>query len=266
MQLHILTVFFSLLYIISGYPVWNLQNQKQHTCGHPGIALPDLIVDPQTLVKDLKVTTETFSAESCDSREGGFPAGTYRLLRFSVTTPNIGDSDLYIGDPCQYWEENSDSAGLFEYAPCHDHFHFKRYSKYELIPLNNPKEPIYGHKQGYCMMDSVHYAGISPKNYHVCGKPGKTPDGKVTCSGPGFIRGEQGISVGWGDSYPYMLQGQYIIINGLSGFYRLLITVNPPFEAINGKCPDYSVMSNNKCYQVCEKNYSNNQAYVDLKL
>ena len=79
-------------------------------------------------------------AGSCTSIEYGITPGTHRVLRFTVSTPNIGDADAVVGDPLAHVDPNhdgdfSDSDGLFEYAPCHNHFHYKHYATYELLPV-----------------------------------------------------------------------------------------------------------------------------------
>jgi len=44
------------------------------------------------------VRDEDFAADDCAAVEGGISAGTHRVLRFSVSTPNIGTGDLALGD------------------------------------------------------------------------------------------------------------------------------------------------------------------------
>src|SRR5437879_9345422 len=57
----------------------------------PGKPLPDLIVDRNRLKADLLVSEETFDASSCAVVEGCVAKkGKRTLLRFSVSTPNIG--------------------------------------------------------------------------------------------------------------------------------------------------------------------------------
>jgi hypothetical protein len=52
----------------------------------------------------------------------GITPGQHTLIRFTVSTPNVGDADLVLGDP------NAPVAagdGLYEFASCHGHYHFK---------------------------------------------------------------------------------------------------------------------------------------------
>src|SRR5437867_2317854 len=63
------------------------------------IGLPDLVVDTQATQQHWVVRTEKLPAEFCSVQEGGVTPGLRRIIRFTVTTPNIGDADVYVGDP-----------------------------------------------------------------------------------------------------------------------------------------------------------------------
>ena len=135
-------------------------------------AKPDLIVDQKRLLQNWVVRDEKLSAEACSVQEGGITPGEHRLVRFTVSTPNIGTADLVVGDPNVHFN-NGD--GLFEFASCHRHFHFRHYSLYELI------DPATGHtwraaKRGFCMIDIEkfqEYPGPAnnERNYLSCGAP-----------------------------------------------------------------------------------------------
>src|SRR5436305_6051375 len=62
----------------------------------PGI--PDLIVS-DNLGSQWVVRVEDFPATFCSVQEGDVDPGTHAVVRFTVTTPNIGVGDLRIGDP-----------------------------------------------------------------------------------------------------------------------------------------------------------------------
>jgi hypothetical protein len=74
--------------------------------------MADLIVDRNGLASSWAVYEETFSSTGCTAIEGGFARGTYLTLRFSVTTPNIGDKDMFIGDPNRHIDP--DGIGKFD--------------------------------------------------------------------------------------------------------------------------------------------------------
>ena len=127
-----------------------------------------------------------------------------RLVRFTVTTANIGDADINIGDPLAHYDAND---GLFELATCHQHFHFRNYALYELIDPRTGK--IWkAAKAGFCMLDtdpnpaSLGGTRRAPK-YRSCG----------TLTQPG----NQGITHGWSDTYRFFLGGQYFVLDGGDG-------------------------------------------------
>jgi len=45
------------------------------------------------------VRDEKLSAAACSVEEGGITPGEHTLIRFTVSTPNIGTADLEVGDP-----------------------------------------------------------------------------------------------------------------------------------------------------------------------
>lgn len=57
--------------------------------------LPNLIPD----LPNPQIQERTFLATSCEVMEGCTMAGDRRLLRFDLSTPNIGAADLYLGAP-----------------------------------------------------------------------------------------------------------------------------------------------------------------------
>jgi Lysyl oxidase len=220
-------------------------------CAVPvGPQLPDLIMDQQLLATQLFVTDEKFDSKSCTVVEGVVTKpGKQTVLRFNSSSPNVGKTDMYIGDP-------SLCPTLFEFSDCHQHLHFKDYTAYRLwtptgyaswVSMRDPSLPansginqqlldsasaqgdlISGHKQGFCMMDSNMYT------------PGSGPQKYVSCSS------NQGITVGWEDVYGPQLPDQFIPITGLpEGDYVLENQVNP-----NQLLP--------------ESNYANNFAAVKI--
>jgi hypothetical protein len=214
----------------------------------PGQPLPDLIVDPEQL-KDLFVTTERFGQTQCAVVEGCVTTrGSHQLLRFTTSTPNVGQGDLVIGDPYQ-------CPNLFHQSECHGHLHFKEYTDYRLwtqagyqnwITYRQPSLPtnsgmnatllsqalqngdlLVGRKQGFCIMDVARYNATTPQKYTNCG--------------------EQGLQIGWTDIYVNFLDCQYIQIDGLNeGVYVLENQVNPE-------------------HLLPESNYGNNAAAVQFR-
>lgn len=190
---------------------------------------PDLVVDPIRMAQSVGTEVRTFGATSCDVVEGHVPApGTYKLLRWTYNTPNIGAGDLYVGSPSQHPE-------WFEYQPCHRHHHFREYADYRLwtvegftayagVRLANPTltfEELLaanpglasgfraGNKGGFCVIDLT------------------LAFGPVGFGGNYFSCNDQGISVGFADEYHRGLSGQWIIVDGVpAGAYVLENEVN----------------------------------------
>ena len=202
-----------------------------------GNPLPDLIVDPLRLKQDVIVTNEKFPATDCAVVEGCVSSkGNHQLLRFTSSTPNIGGGDLVIGNPLQ-------CPNLFQQSQCHHHLHFKQYADYRLWTdagyqkwaaardLTQPTntgvnatllaqalqngELIVGRKQGFCIIDTDKYL------------PGAPDTRKYTLCGTDVLSGNQGLQVGWADTYVQELDCQYIEIDRLkAAIYVLEVQTN----------------------------------------
>ena len=218
---------------------------------------PDLIVRQDTLGSQWVVRDENLAANFCSVIEGGVTPGERRLLRFTVMTANVGTADLHVGDP-----NDPANAGLFEFAECHRHHHFKNYALYQLVDPRTGKV-WRAAKRGFCMLDTdpnPAWYGLAPKapQYRSCGAIG--------------IPGNQGISVGWTDTYRFTLGGQYFVLDGGDGQpvvppgdYVIRITANPGFTAKrNEPCPNRD--QNGLCHTLPESNYDNNvgEAWIHI--
>src|SRR5439155_9912560 len=179
--------------------------------------VPDLIVDQAMLRQHWVVRTEDFPITFCSVQEGNVTPGEHQVVRFTVSTPNIGTADLALGDPNAHIAAND---GLYEFATCHNHYHFRHYALYQLI------DPATGFvwkaaKRGFCMIDidKVLSSADNKPHFRACGAVG--------------VAGNQGITAGWADVYTWKLGGQYFVLDGgdgqppaPSGDYILRITVN----------------------------------------
>ena len=167
--------------------------------GPPGCDAPDLIVDAKwlsPLFAEILVTDKT-----CELGEGcvGAP-GMRRLMLFTVATPNIGSMDLVMGIPANL-------PDLYHYSDCHSHFHFDEFARYELRAGDSVAAT--GHKQAFCMLDTVSWAW-----------PNELPT---------FDCANQGISRGFSDFYESGLPCQWIDVTDVPpGEYTLVITLNQP--------------------------------------
>jgi hypothetical protein len=221
---------------------------------------PDLIVDAKKLATSWVVYDQELKESFCSIEEADLAPGRYRVLRFTVNTPNVGDADVFIGSPWKHMDPNgdldfSDSDGLYEESACHQHFHFRNYALYQLIDAETGKI-FRARKNGFCMIDITPWSEeVAPGTwvYRSCGRS--------TSPGSGF----QGISVGYGDEYFKWLGGQYFVLNGdpdaeeiPPGQYVLRIWVNPPFTPRNKKEPCPAVDPQGFCHMFAESDYSNN--------
>lgn len=221
-------------------------------------ALPDLIVDSKETQNHWVNRDEDLPSNFCSVQEGGVTPGMHSIIRFSVTTPNIGKGDVFVGSPLKHMDPNgdgsfADSDGLFEFASCHQHFHFQHYATYRLIDAT-------GHtwkaaKRGFCMLDTDPYNiinGDGTWTYRNCGN--LTRDGF------------QGVSSGWADTYVFKLGGQYFVLDGGDGqpvvppgTYTIEVEVNPAYPPDgNGNCPRVKDALTGLCHQFAETSYANN--------
>src|SRR5687768_15281827 len=85
---------------------------------------PDLVINRALLRTSVYVERNGFTRYDCDYVEGCLKTpGLRKLLKVDVGLANIGKSDLVIGSP----ESRPD---LFEWSPCHQHYHMKTMVKY----------------------------------------------------------------------------------------------------------------------------------------
>src|SRR5688500_16835505 len=123
--------------------------------------MADLIVDASATATSWRVKDEFVPGIACSAEEGNVTPGNRRLLRFTVTTPNVGDADVFVGNPLDHMDPNGDGNtrdqdGMFEFASCHDHYHFKHYATYRLIDARTNQE-WRAAKRGFCMLDTDPY-------------------------------------------------------------------------------------------------------------
>jgi hypothetical protein len=102
------------------------------------------------------------------------------------------------------------------------------------------------------------------RHYLSCGAPASDTEPAIP--------GNQGISVGWADTYVWQLAGQFFVLDGGDGqdpvppgTYIIRITVNPPFVAAHGEpCPFKDPMG--FCHQLPELNYFNNVSEIQIDI
>lgn len=172
----------------------------------------DVTPDRQAALESLFFEEETFEADDCAFIEGSIgTVGLRRLLRFDTIIINYGELPIVLGSPAD--PEPPYTASQFEFSPCHGHYHFSGWADYELKDSGGTTV-AFGHKQAFCLLDSLQYVAGAPEE--------------------GFDCDFQGISSGWADIYSSDLDGQWVDVTGIpEGDYTLEITVNSA-----GKVPE----------------------------
>jgi hypothetical protein len=190
------------------------------------------------------LTSGSASAQNVLPNLEPFPASEVRLtdggntLRFTTTSWNRGAGPMELvggeiiedGDPenpgkrrvyQRIFKADGTSTlaevGIFEYhGGTHNHFHLENFARYTLQPVNAPGgSQRSSAKVSFCLIDNTKV------NTRLPNAP-KKPRYEL-CSFD-----IQGISVGWGDTYGYALDGQSFDFTGNpSGDYLLKVEVNP---------------------------------------
>ena len=166
--------------------------------------LPDLTVDPKRFVSQMEIIDRLFDASNCAIAEGSVGGSGYRrLLRFDTVLINGGDGDLVVGSPT---DPNNPYHSVFFFAACHNHYHIKDFSNYQLLNLNRTVA-AQGHKQAFCLEDLLKYTNDNKSSGYTCAF--------------------QGITTGWADWYFKQLSGQWIDITGVpEGDYIVHVEIN----------------------------------------
>ena len=168
------------------------------------------------------------------------PSGGTRLLRFSTRIVNLGPGrfDVVGSDPdpldptklrrvVQRLEQNGGwvtqltPATMFFAGDGHDHWHVYGLQDFKLAFQATPNDRLAtGVKTGFCFWDNVNLNN-SPRFYTGATECHQQADGTVP----------MGLSVNWGDQYPWNIAFQYIDISSLpNGNYCLTLTADPRGE------------------------------------
>jgi hypothetical protein len=103
----------------------------------------------------------------------------------------------------------------------HDHWHVQRIMTYELYRVENPSTARAGAKTGFCFLDTDPWRlGLRHARQYSYYR-------EEWCGTRNVLSNRVGISVGWGDRYPWNFAYQWIDISGLpSGRYVVRSTVD----------------------------------------
>jgi len=195
-------------------------------------ALLALAISQSASAQDVLPNLEPFAASEVQLTDGG------NTLRFSTTSWNrgAGPMELVGGDIIEpgtpedpgsreVWQRiyqadgtsRLELVGAFEYhGGTHRHFHLEDYAFYTLQPIDAATgTERQSDKVSFCLLDNEK---INTRLPNAPKKPVYS-----TCN-PDV----QGISVGWGDTYGYNLDGQsFDFTNNPTGVYLVTIEVNP---------------------------------------
>ena len=169
-------------------------------------------------------------------------SGGIRRLRFSTSIVNLGPgrfdvvgSDPDPADPTRLtrvvqrleqsggWVTQLTPATMFFAGDGHDHWHVFGLQDFKLAFQATPSDRIAtGVKTGFCFWDNVNLSN-APRFYTGAIECDQQADGTVP----------MGLSVNWGDKYPWNIAFQYVDVSQLPyGNYCLTITADPRGEFV----------------------------------
>jgi hypothetical protein len=162
-----------------------------------------------------------------------------RLLRFTTIFANAGpgrfelrgsrssssDRTMEIDQVMYRWAGGSRRIGTPAVAKYsgdgHDHWHVQGVVTYEAWGLASPEDARRGAKTGFCFFDTTPWKLSLP---HARQSPYYQEE---WCGTRASLTNRVGVSVGWGDRYPWNFAFQWIDITGLpGGVYRVRATVD----------------------------------------
>lgn len=215
------------------------------------------------LLPDLRMAKPTGIRFTYGTTEDG---ANRRLLRFDAMIINVGRGPFVVrgkrdcaDDGCPLMstvQRIKQTDGTWRGVPTmqsgrysgdgHDHWHVMRVQRYDLFQLDPPPgaepDPIAGAKTGFCFFDTeVRRPDLpgAPRN-RVFFEPG--------CGREASTSIRVGLSVGWGDIYPWSLPRQWIDTTGMDdGRYLLCSTANAQGDWL-------------------ETNSANNQAWAEIRI
>jgi hypothetical protein len=193
-----------------------------------------------------------------------------RKLRFKAVTSNQGAGPLEIvgnrsstSNPTMTSQQKvyradrtsflRPTAAVFYFAgDGHHHWHVRDIDRFTLNSKSSDVELRTGEKHGFCFEDNTGFRGWPGNPSHPASpaNPVYVPPAACGLNQPDALNVIQGLSVGWGDTYPPTLPDQYIDVTGLpNGVYRLRQTADwdnwfvETNENNNGAWSDISITS-----------------------
>ncbi len=149
-----------------------------------------------------RVTYRYIPPDSCTLVEQCIGApGWRRVLQFSTADKNTGTYTVNIG-AVPYFEDDAggdadtaESHNVFEWSPCHHHWHFTHYGEFTYGDAGAPGN----HKRGFCLQSTTRALNVETS---------PTWEPYADCD-------YQGIAAGWGDEYKIGLDCQWMDVTGI---------------------------------------------------
>jgi hypothetical protein len=168
------------------------------------------------------------------------PSTGQKQLRFSATIVNVGAApfelagsrpDLSRSFSATQRTFNTDGTSTLVPIPGaslvfggdgHNHWHVDGLERYELHRLDNGVKVGTSAKAGFCFFDT------GPFRLALGGAPASAVYTATGCGTASSLSVTMGLSIGWGDTYPWTLPDQFIDVTNLdSGKYRLQAEADP---------------------------------------
>ena len=174
----------------------------------------------------------------------------HKLLRYTTVIVNVGagpfelrgarpdtaTSDMTVtqriaDDSAQQYHDVATSAAMFYAGDGHNHWHVRDLETGDIRPIAGVGPVRALAKHGFCFWDNTPFSLTLPgapgiSRYAGCGEPSDTA---VT----------MGLSIGWGDTYPWNVAFQYVDVTGIdSGYLRLSTTVNTQLGLVESNTGD----------------------------
>jgi hypothetical protein len=190
----------------------------------PHELLPDLRMEiPTQLTLERAVGHYYLRFSAMISNVGNGPLEV-RSTRRCPTCPHMNVSQAVLRSDGTWNVQKTRTKQRYDNSDGHHHWHVMGMERYEIFPMNAPfaNGPLTGHKRGFCFFDGfvrnpslAHFQPSPQYSYFGCGTP--TSQALLV-----------GLSVGWGDLYPYDFSGQYVDLAGVApGDYLVCLTADP---------------------------------------
>lgn len=185
---------------------WDTTLANKYQYGKQTSDYADIVGVKEKILNEINIGYKYFDAleEGSSSEFQGCvrAPGWRQLLRFTSSSINVGKTLLHLGD---FFANEFIQRGLYEFDPCHLHYHFQHYENYLFGNVT-------GRKTGFFLQTTWRYHNNAWTDFNT----------------PYSYCSYQGISVGWGDDYYSGLDCQWIDVTGVvKGKYNLKTALNP---------------------------------------